>query len=66
MPDLHGWITQQIDAVEQLAEMISPGGYAPDDWRIEPSRSGRWTQIVAYSRTNTEPPEAAARENDQP
>lgn len=62
MPDLHGWITQQIDDREQLAELISPGGYAPDEWRIEPSRSGRWVEIVAYSRTNIEPPEAASRE----
>lgn len=66
MPDLHGWITQEIDDREQLAELISPGGYAPDEWRIEPSRSGRWAQIVAYSRTNIEPPEAAVRESDQP
>jgi hypothetical protein len=63
---LHGWITQQIDDREQLAELISPGGYAPDEWRIESSRSGRWTQIVAYSRTNIEPPEAAMRDGDQP
>lgn len=62
MPDLHGWITQQIDDREQLAELISPGGFAPDEWRIEPSRSGRWVEIVAYSRTNIEPPEAASRE----
>lgn len=66
MPDLHGWITQQIDDREQLAELISPGGYAPDEWRIEPSRSGRWARLVAYSRTNIEPPEAAASESDQP
>jgi hypothetical protein len=59
---LHGWITQQVDEREQLAELISPGGYAPDEWRIEPSRSGRWVEIVAYSRTNIEPPEAASRE----
>jgi hypothetical protein len=63
---LHGWITQQIDDREQLAELISPGGYAPDEWRIEPSRSGRWAQVVAYSRTNIEPPEAAVRDGDQP
>lgn len=62
MPDLHGWITQQVDDREQLAELISPGGYAPDEWRIEPSRSGRWVEIVAYSRTNIEPAEAASRE----
>ncbi|MFJ4682019.1 DUF6221 family protein [Streptomyces sp. NPDC088789] len=66
MPDLHGWIAQQIDEREQLAELISPGGYAPDEWRIEPSRSGQWTQIVAYSRTSIEPPDAAVRESDQP
>ncbi|UJV42076.1 hypothetical protein CVT30_21480 [Streptomyces sp. AMCC400023] len=59
---MHGWITQQIDDREQLAALISPGGYAPDEWRIEPSRSGRWVEIVAYSRTNIEPPEAASRE----
>jgi hypothetical protein len=64
--DLHGWISQQIDEVEQLATLISPGGYAPDEWRTEPSRSGRWEQVVAYSRTNIEPPEAAVRESDQP
>lgn len=62
MPDLHGWITQQIDDLEQIARLISAGGYEPDEWRIEPSRSGRWTQLVAYSRTLGEPPEAAARE----
>ena len=66
MPDLHDWITQQIDEVEQLATLISPGGYAPDEWRTEPSRSGRWEQVVAYSRTNIEPPEDAVRESDQP
>lgn len=66
MPDLHGWITQQIDEREQLAQLISPGGYAPDEWRIEPSRSGRWAKIVAYSRTSIEPPEAAAPDSDQP
>lgn len=66
MSDLHGWISQQIDEVEQLATLISPGGYAPDEWRTEPSRSGRWEQVVAYSRTNIEPPEAAVRESDQP
>lgn len=66
MPDLHEWIGQQIDEREQLADLISPGGYAPDEWRTEPSRSGRWTQIVAYSRTNIEPPEAAVREGGQP
>lgn len=62
MPDLHGWITQQIDKVEAVAGLISAGGYEPDEWRIEPSRSGRWSQVVAYSRTLGEPPEAAARE----
>lgn len=62
MPDLHGWITQQIDDVEGVAQLISAGGYEPDEWRIEPSRSGRWTQIVVYSRTLGEPPEAASRE----
>jgi len=66
VPDLHGWITQQINERERLAELISPGGYAPDEWRIEPSRSGRWAQIVAYSRTNIEPPEAAVRDSEQP
>ncbi len=59
MPDLHGWITQQIDEREQLAQLISPGGYAPDEWRTEPSRSGRCTQIVAYSRTTASPSWAA-------
>lgn len=62
MPDLHGWITQQIDEVESVARLVSAGGYEPDEWRIEPSRSGRWTQIVIYSRTLGEPPEAASRE----
>lgn len=66
MPDLHGWLSQRIDEIESVARLISPGGYAPDEWRIEPSRSGRWAQVVAYSRTNIEPPEAAARESDQP
>jgi len=66
VPDLHGWITQQIDERERLTRLISPGGYAPDEWRIEPSRSGRWAQIVAYSRTNIEPPEAAVRDSEQP
>lgn len=66
MPDLHGWITQQIDDREQLAELISAGGYAPHEWRVEPSRSGRWTQLVAYSRTTDEPPEAAMRDDNQP
>lgn len=66
MPDLHGWITQQVTERERLAELISPGGYAPDEWRIEPSRSGRWAQIIACSRTNIEPPEAAGRDSDQP
>ncbi len=66
MPDLHGWITQHIDRIEQLATLISPGGYAPDEWRTEPSRSGRWTQIVTYSRLNNEPPDAAARDDGQP
>lgn len=66
MPDLHRWITQQIDEIEGLARLITPGGYAPDEWRIEPSRSGRWAQVVPYSRTNIEPPEAAARDSDQP
>jgi hypothetical protein len=62
MPDLHGWITQQIEEVESVARLVSAGGYEPDEWRIEPSRSGRWTQIVVYSRTLGEPPEAASRE----
>lgn len=66
MPDLHGWITQQIDDVEQLARLISPGGYEPDEWRTQPSRSGRWAEIVAYSRTIGEPLEAAEREDSQP
>ncbi|CAM5620716.1 DUF6221 family protein [Streptomyces aurantiogriseus] len=66
MPDLHGWITQQIDEIEQLAKLIAPGGYAPDEWRTEPSRSGRWARLVAYSRLNNEPPEAAAPDSDQP
>ncbi|WP_060888056.1 DUF6221 family protein [Streptomyces caniscabiei] len=62
MPDLHGWITQQLDEVESITRLISAGGYEPDEWRIEPSRSGRWAQIVIYSRTLGEPPEAASRE----
>lgn len=66
MPDLHGWITQRITEVEDIARLISPGGYEPDTWHIEPTRSGRWVQIVAYSRTIGEPPEAAGREDDQP
>lgn len=66
MPDLHGWITQQIETVENTARLIAPGGYEPDDWRIKPSRSGRWVQVVAYSRTIGEPPQAAAREDTQP
>jgi hypothetical protein len=65
VPDLHGWITQQITEREQLANLISAGGYEPDEWRAEPSRSGRWTQIVAYSRTIGEPPEAATRDDEQ-
>jgi hypothetical protein len=65
VPDLHGWITQQITEREQLADLISAGGYEPDEWRAEPSRSGRWTQIVAYSRTIGEPPEAATRDDEQ-
>nr|WP_260859761.1 DUF6221 family protein [Streptomyces cupreus] len=63
---MRGWITQQIDRVEETARLIAPGGYEPDEWRTEPSRSGRWAQIVAYSRTLGEPPEAAVRESDQP
>lgn len=66
MPDLHGWITQQVDAVEAVAHLITPGGYEPDEWRTEPTRSNRWTRLVAYSRTIDEPPEAAARHSDQP
>lgn len=66
MSDLHAWITQQVDETERLAELISPGGYAPDEWRVEPSRSGRWVQVFAYSRTNIEPSEAAVRDSDQP
>lgn len=65
MPDLHRWVAQQITEREQLASLIAGGGYEPDEWRGEPSRSGRWTQIVAYSRTIGEPPEAAARDDDQ-
>lgn len=66
MPDLHEWITEQIDNREQLALLITPGGYEPDEWRTEPSRSNRWQQVVAYSRTLGQPAEAAARESDQP
>jgi hypothetical protein len=65
VPDLHDWITQHVDEVEGIARLIAPGGYEPDEWRVEPSRSGRWAQIVAYSRTNIEPPEAAVRDSDQ-
>jgi hypothetical protein len=65
MPDLHRWVAQQITEREQLANLISAGGYEPDEWRAEPSRSGRWTQIVAYERTLGEPPEAAVRADDQ-
>lgn len=61
MPDLHGWITQQVAEVEDIARLTSGGGYEPDTWHAEPSRSGRWVQIVAHSRTLGEPPEA-----DQP
>ena len=51
---------------EQIANLISPGGYQPDVWRVEPSRSGRWSQVVAYSRMLGESEDDAAREDDQP
>lgn len=59
------WLTKELDTDAELADIISGGGYAPDVWEIEPSRSGRWSQIVAKSRTNIEPREAAVRESDQ-
>lgn len=65
MNDLVTWLTKQLDADADLADIISGGGYAPDIWEIEPSRSKRWSQIVAKSRTNIEPREAAACESDQ-
>lgn len=30
MPDLHGWITQQIDAAQRAAEAATPGPWAAD------------------------------------
>lgn len=66
MPDLHGWLTQRVDEIEQGARLIEAGGYAPQIWHVEPTRSGRWMQIVSRSRLIGEPAEAARREDDQP
>ena len=51
---------------EQTAQLIESGGYEPQTWHTEPSRSGRWVWVYSTSRCLGEPPEAAVREDDQP
>lgn len=54
------------ERAEGLVRVISYGGYEPQTWHIEPSRSRRWVQIFSKSRTLGEPREAAMRDDDQP
>lgn len=64
--DLTAWYRAVLDDVEQVARMPSGGGYEPDIWEIRPSRSGRWSHVVARSRTLGEPVAAAGEEDDHP
>jgi len=64
--DLIAWLREQLDADERITSIISGGGYAPDMWEIEPARGGRWSHVVAKSRTNIEPRDAAVREDHKP
>jgi hypothetical protein len=60
------WLRETLDRAEQIARIIDPGGYAPQTWHVMPSRSRRWAWVYSKSRLLGEPPEAAAREDEQP
>lgn len=64
--DLVAFLRERLDEDEQAARIISPGGFAPEVWRAEPVRSGRWMQIVPYERTTDEPPGSEQRASDSP
>jgi hypothetical protein len=64
--DLVEWLRLQLDDDERIAQVPSGNGYEPDIWEIQPSRSGRWSQVVSISRVLGEPIEAAGREDPQP
>lgn len=66
MNDLISWLRTQLDTDAEIVETMRVGGYEHDTWVVQPSRSARWSHVVALSRTLIEPPEAAAREDDQP
>lgn len=66
MTDLVEWLKARLDEDERKANIISPGGYAPTEWRAEPVRSGRWMQLIAYDRTNVEPPGSEQRAEESP
>jgi hypothetical protein len=60
------FLRQAHQQAEELVRVISHGGFAPQTWHVEPSRSQRWVQVISKSRAVNEPPEAAARMDDQP
>lgn len=66
MTDVAAWLEAEFGRVEDLVRVISHGGYEAQTWHLEPSRSGRWVQVVSRSRTLGEPLEAAMRDDDQP
>jgi hypothetical protein len=64
--DLVEFLRERLAEDEQIAQTPSGGGYEPDIWEIQPSRSGRWSNIVSKSKLIGEPVEAAMEEDDQP
>ncbi|MER5649652.1 DUF6221 family protein [Streptosporangium sp. NPDC002524] len=55
-----------LDEDEQLARLIGHGGFHPQTWHLEPSRSGRWMRVYSRSRMLGDPPEAADHDGDPP
>jgi hypothetical protein len=61
------YLITALDRAESDAYLIEGGGgYEPQVWRTEPSRSGHWMEVVSLSRMLGDPPETAARCDDQP
>lgn len=66
--DLIAFLSARLDEDASDVHLISPGGFEPDIWRVEPKPDPRaWAaEVVAYSRCLGEPIEAACRDDYTP
>lgn len=54
MTDLVDFVRARLDDDEATAAVITPGGFAPAQWRPERSRNGRWVRLHTWLRQNNQ------------